>query len=489
MSSTDQLITISPSDSSESVVTDPANHSQPTLVSVGQMASLPTSLSVFDGTNQQLGDYPIPQSQNDPTLSSLLPTALYASIGNGNQVVIATCLDEATALIGCHEISRVVAPLAPEKLIEVCEALLKSNQKAVYIILGIHDLSSDVAIAKQILSAESFYPPESCKTWRQLVARDGKDAVRKHITKLDQEREITAQFAVTEQHLDKISEARFVFPDLIIQQHIVVICAEPNAGKTTICNWICTQISERYKVRYLNLDCSGPDAAAYFEIARSFGFEFINFDLSQTNPADYFAQLDACEDLTNVVLILDTLKKFADLNRKGAVRDLMFRLRSYCNKGATIVLLAHTTKYRSKDGMPVFDGVGDIKNDCDELIYLIPENGSNGNKVVDTLPDKIRGEIKPISFLIEANRQVSMTGFSDPVAKNRLKIDAPIIAIVQQELASGEKVQKELLEACSKSGGFGKRKVTPVLEYHSTGSAPLWTRSQGPNNSWIYKLP
>ena len=70
--------------------------------------------------------------------------------------------------------------------------------------------------------------------------------------------------------------------------------------------------------------------------------------------------------LGNIVLIVDTLKKFVELMSKGGARLFFSLMRALTQRGATVILLGHTNKHRGPDGKLVFEGVGDVRADVDE---------------------------------------------------------------------------------------------------------------------------
>ena len=92
--------------------------------------------------------------------------------------------------------------------------------------------------------------------------------------------------------------------------------------------------------------------------------------MSMTTVLTGLEEMRASEiDLRNQVIVVDTLKKLGSLLSKDAVRELFTLLRALTQRGMTVVLLAHTNKYRSADNQSVFEGVGDVKSDSDDLIF------------------------------------------------------------------------------------------------------------------------
>lgn len=446
-----------------------------------------TILPAFDIEGLSTGEYLVADYLDISSQQNCTANTHYIDIGSGNEIVIATSPKDAAALIQANKVfSRIIAPVTPDGLIALCQKLAMDMPSAKYILTGCRQWAKHASTARRILKCKSYYPPDAFDSWSSFEQAEGIKAVIGHLHKFDEEDAAVSCFTVTDEHIENIGEETFVFDNLIIQQHIVVICAEPNAGKTTICNWICSQISELYKVRYLNLDCSGADLKYYQQYAKNENFSFINFDITETSDKQFFESLDSCVDLSKTVYFIDTLKKFSDLMGKNSVKCFMSRLRTYCNRGATFVLLAHTNKHKSKEGKPIFEGVGDVKSDCDELIYLIPVKNNDDSITVSTLPDKTRGAIQSLSFVMNADRTVFMTDYVDVLSLHKQKIDAPVIQSIENAFASGKFIQQDIINYC-KQQGFGKHKVSATLEHYARSEPPLWSRTKAANNNaWVY---
>ncbi|MBV5330330.1 MAG: hypothetical protein JZU65_22320, partial [Chlorobium sp.] len=120
---------------------------------------------------------------------------------------------------------------------------------------------------------------------------------------------------------------------------------------------------------------------------------------------------DSDSDLTDWVFFFDTLKKMADLLQKNSVKQFYALCRKLASRGATIVLLGHANKYRdNEDKHLIFEGVGDVKSDSDELIMFERMPNQNGGIDVTTVVDtnkgaKVRGIFEPISFHISPERE------------------------------------------------------------------------------------
>jgi hypothetical protein len=164
-------------------------------------------------------------------------------------------------------------------------------------------------------------------------------------------------------------------------------------------------------------------------------------------------------------------------------------LRSLTGKGATIVALGHTNKYKDSDGKPIYEGTGDIRSDADELIYLIPQKHDDKSMTVSTEPDKVRGTFEPITFNISPNRQVTRAShYVDTAAQrkahDRHEADLPEIEVILQTLDAGKVKQSEILEHC-REHKIGKRAVLRILREYSRGTYQQWTAHRGFENNVI----
>jgi len=225
--------------------------------------------------------------------------------------------------------------------------------------------------------------------------------------------ELLGGLAVSEEEAAQFCDPNWVYPDLLIEGHITVIAAEPNGGKTTLLWNLCPVIIQRgYEVTYINSDISGSDAKKLIPQAKQWGMDFLLPDMGQAVGMGYVVKslhkmAAAGLRYDNRVFIFDTLKKMMPPNDKGAMRSLFKVLRALSAQGMTLVLLAHTLKYPGEDGLPIFEGVGDIKADTDNLLYLIPSAEPGGGKIISTYPDKVRGQFEKVSFRINPDRTVT----------------------------------------------------------------------------------
>lgn len=199
-------------------------------------------------------------------------------------------------------------------------------------------------------------------------------------------------------------------------------------------------------------------------------------------------------DYSNTVIILDTLKKFSDLMNKGRAKEFNSILRSLTAKGVTVIALAHTNKYEGEDGKPIFEGTGDLRNDFDELIYLIPCKNDDGSMTVTTEADKVRAKIENYTFSISPDGEVKVLDkVIDTLAIAReqriLHENKELIDFIAHQIKSLSKSKTELLKLAKDAGlDVTRRKIDKLIDDFTFGTAikPQWRAIKAVPNGWRY---
>ena len=304
---------------------------------------------------------------------------------------------------------------------------------------------------------------------------------------------------ITSAMIEGMEDSQFAWKRLIVQGHLVIIVAEANGGKTTIMTFISAQlVRDGYKVIYINADASMSNLKEYALQGKRDGYVVISPDLSNVSTDEVIALLKdisrSDEDYSKTVVILDTLKKFADLMQKSKAKEFNNILRALTTKGVTVICLAHTNKYKDADGRPIFEGTGDLRNDCDELIYLMPAKNDDGTKTVTTAYDKVRAEIEDISFKILHDRSVVvLPSVVDTVAlakEQKLLIeDAELIEFISSQIQNSSKSKPELARLSKEAGiESNRRTVFSVIDRYCQGIAikPQWRAVKHYPNGFVY---
>ena len=294
----------------------------------------------------------------------------------------------------------------------------------------------------------------------------------------------TRDFMPDDATIQSFQSPEWLFPNLVIQGHLIVVSAEPGGGKTTIFAWVAGQlVAAGKRVFYVNADIASTDIHWFHAQAKRDGWVAILPDFvpgkSVREVLEHLESLAKSRaDLSGTVFIFDTLKKLVQLLQKDRVKDLLSLMRALTAKGMTIILLGHTNKYKDGDGNPVFEGTGDVRADVDELIYFIPKDNGDRSLIVSTHPDKVRGAFEPITFTISKDREVSLSRDYIDVKRAsselaRYKDDRAQIDIIHAAIQSGANRQVDIVTYCG-DRGMSRRKCLRLLENYASGSFKQW---------------
>lgn len=249
------------------------------------------------------------------------------------------------------------------------------------------------------------------------------------------------------------------------------------------------------------------------------GFQHLIPDLNQgTSVASLIADLnimaDEQKDLGGFVLFFDTLKKFIDLMSKQSAKEFFVLMRRLTKLGASMILPGHANKHRDGDGNLVFEGVGDVRSDCDDMIIFEKEKQFDDSIDVTTICDsdrdaKVRGLFKPLSFNISPEREITFYDKALEVVDlsqtgTPKATDDEILTVAEQYLRDRDEpvTQVELVDyACDAvEGTAGKERVRKLIvkrailkdKFTTKEEMPLGIRfvfSAGQRNKRLYELP
>jgi hypothetical protein len=223
--------------------------------------------------------------------------------------------------------------------------------------------------------------------------------------------EALGEFAVEDCDVQGIGGAEHLYKKIIPKSQLVAIVAPPNAGKTAVFERLASNFPGQ--VDYINVDISAVHIPAAYARAKAGGYRLICPDLKKGGSIKKVmdilqAAADGGENLSDVVIIIDTLKKIMDMMSKKSVPMVMDLLRRLTTKGASVILLGHTNKYPDQEGWPVYEGVGDLRSDVDAMAVMIPYRRSKDIVLTSLywLQDgwgygKDRGPVEPASWLID----------------------------------------------------------------------------------------
>lgn len=306
-----------------------------------------------------------------------------------------------------------------------------------------------------------------------------------------------AAWIVTEDQVAKMEATRLIWRDVIALAHVAAWVSPANGGKTTIAKAAAADLaSDGYQVMFFQEDASAGDLPDLFDHAKDHGYKLLNSTLSGSDPEQQVEVLQGLAqdgaDLGSYVLIFDTLKKYSDLMSKRGSREFFKTMRALSQRGATVLLLGHTNKHRDPAGKLVFEGVGDVRNDVDELVYIeSTEKDAQGFVTLTMTPDKVRAKVKPLSFRLDTHRMrlEPMDRVVDVAARNRAdeqrRADQELIGLVTKCLRNGGKNRTQLVVEVydlARGTSHSRRDVERVIaEYCSTdptSPTALWIETR-----------
>ena len=310
---------------------------------------------------------------------------------------------------------------------------------------------------------------------------------------------------ITKEMVDKVESTEIIWRKALVKGHVNLWVAPSNGGKTLLASLAAKELSDYgYEVYYMQEDAAISDLKEMQQHAQAHDFKLISSVLSETTTDEILNSLKkwtATEiDLCDYVLIFDTLKKFSEVMHKDSSKQFFKLMRTLTVRGATVLLLGHSNKNLTNDGKLIFEGVGDNRNDVDELMYILSSVSNDSNKITFTItPDKVRSKVEKVSFIYEKNsREVTplenaVDLMSELQIQNLYKKDAGMIANIRHEIMLKELPVTSLVEVINQSMGTGDKKVRACINRWGPNGlrpeAPLWhERREQPHNKLFIHL-
>ena len=281
-----------------------------------------------------------------------------------------------------------------------------------------------------------------------------------------------------------------ILGDIALKGQSTVLYSAPNCGKTLITLYmlieaIKSQVVDPNKVYYLNMDDTGQGLLEKARLGEEYGFHMLadghnGFKSAMfINIITHMIESDLC---LNVIIILDTLKKFVDVMSKDKTSRYSSVIRIFISKGGTLIALAHTNKKPDSNGKPVYGGTSDIIDDCDCAYTIAKVNNDKDStqKVVGFENIKRRGsnaQTVAYTYTLESNISynqllLSVTALDPNQLKplkqaEAIKADADLISIVKTCLLKGINTKMRLADAVALEAGVSKRSALTVIERYT----------------------
>lgn len=267
-----------------------------------------------------------------------------------------------------------------------------------------------------------------------------------------------------------------------------VIYAPSNTGKTLITLYLLIDsISKGFidpaKVYYLNMDDTAIGLVEKLKIAEDSGFNMVADGQLGFSAKGFMRIMDEMVGTTQpngMVIVLDTVKKFADLMSKQEAAALTAKVRRFVQAGGTLIGLAHTNKNRV-NGKLVHAGTSDLIDDFD-CAYIVDDvpTTSIGVKTVKFTNHKRRGNVPAsMAFTYSTTQDLSYQQLLNSVKELDEEdlwtgglqaaevADSVVIEAIKGCIQEGVVKKIRLAEEAGKRAGVGRNSVITVLDRYS----------------------
>jgi hypothetical protein len=316
----------------------------------------------------------------------------------------------------------------------------------------------------------------------------------------------------------KMLEDKFVVGRLAILGQVTFWYAPPNCGKTLLILWLLIDGIQRGEINpediyHINADDNHKGLTFKTELGEKYGFKVLAPGYNDFKPellSSYLTGLIKAGKATGKVVILDTVKKFADIMDKKQGTKFGEAVRQFSMHGGTIIGLAHVNKHRDDDGKVVYSGTTDLVDDCDcaYTIDVVTSEESSKLRTVKFTNIKNRGDVAlNASYRYDYSEGLSYQGRLDSVAalsdeervaaEKRKALEAldernqDAVTAIKEAIRSGVNKKTELIKTAVESSGLSKKAIVRALKDHTGKSfvnSHYWQVAIEEDNAHVYKL-
>ena len=165
----------------------------------------------------------------------------------------------------------------------------------------------------------------------------------------------------------------------VIGKHSLMI-AQASVGKSTIVlKGVCEQINSGVipgnKVIYMTGDGGYEDVVEKAELVANYGIGQVwvdglhGFDMRK-DFYNVMTKLIKDENSSGVILIVDVLRNVANPMDKKDMQNYNESVNKFLLAGGTVITCVHANKHLGNDGMPIIEGVSDVRDGCDCTFLL-----------------------------------------------------------------------------------------------------------------------
>ncbi len=308
-------------------------------------------------------------------------------------------------------------------------------------------------------------------------------------------------------------EARPLLGDVCLRGQVTIWYAAPGTGKTLAALSLVIDAVREARIAagnvfYVNADDNGQGFATKLQIMDDLGGNTLAPGFKGFKASELIVLLHKMADrdeARGVLVIIDTIKKFASLMDKRESTEFAQACRRVAMMGGTVLGLAHTTKNGNSDGTPRYAGTSDLVDDADAAytLRLIDAGGNGTEKVVEFRCFKSRGDCADTAaYAFAAEKGVSYeeklasVRIIDPMQVDEFKrveeqrSDTEMIDAVIACIREGVNTKMLLAKEVATRTGISGRAAGRLVERY-TGEDPVahrWNYRRADRGAQVFQL-
>jgi hypothetical protein len=317
-----------------------------------------------------------------------------------------------------------------------------------------------------------------------------------------------------EEFEERALDTKPILGELVIQGQSTMFYAAPNTGKTLIVLSLVTiaialDLIPANSVYYINADDSNQGMSTKLRILQDLGAHVLVPGFKGFKARDLMRLLKLAAETNTAqgtLIIIDTLKKFADPMDKKSSSEFAQACRQYVMAGGTILALGHTTKNPNADGTPRYSGTTDILDDFDSVYVLqaMSSTSAGTDRVVRFDRLKSRADSPAVAAYAYAaedgityQERLASVQPVDPAEIEHYRPvseavhDMTVMTALTTLIEAGEvQGQMAIAKAAAKACGASHRTALRVLNLHTgtTRYRHLWNYKKGDRGVRIYEM-
>ncbi len=308
-------------------------------------------------------------------------------------------------------------------------------------------------------------------------------------------------------------EATPLLGEVCLKGQVTIWYAGPNTGKTLLALSLAVDAVREGRIAagnifYINADDNGSGFATKLQILDDLGAHTLSPGFRNLRREELVAllhQMADQDDARGVLVIVDTIKKFASLMDKKESTAIAQAFRQVAMKGGSVLGLAHTTKNANADGTARYAGTSDLVDDADAVYTIGKLSGPTEDKetVVEFRRIKARGDSAQRAAyayagepgvkyeeLLASVRLIDADQIDEFKRIEEQRSDAEIIAVARTCIEEGINTKMVLAKEIASRINVSGRAAGKLLERY-TGDDPAqhhWHFKRGERGAHIFEL-